>query len=151
MKEGAFEMLIVAQLVMKFFTSFGIQKAHYHVHKSPPLYSVLSQTNSIPHPIYLRFTLILFSNLCLHLPSDYSFQVFWLTCYMHFSSHPMCSSHLPLHHRPNNTWYMVKSTNTPHYAIFSIILLLSLSLSQIQIRTLTYESVHMTKNEGKFK
>jgi hypothetical protein len=47
-------------------------KVPYSVHKSPPANSVLSQINpvhTVPKPIYVRSTLILFSYLHLGLPS----------------------------------------------------------------------------------
>jgi hypothetical protein len=73
-------------------------KAQYRVHKRPSLVPTLSQINPVhTTPSYLRSILILFSHLCLGLPSG--FFSFWLSHYMHCPSPQACYMSCPYHPR----------------------------------------------------
>jgi hypothetical protein len=103
------------------------------------------------HLICLRSILILPSNLCLGLPSGLSSSDFLTkilyafffphACYMPHSSHPSWFGN------PNNTTYLVWSTNyeTPHYAVISNVLLLIL---QTPVNSTVISSEMFTKHRS---
>jgi hypothetical protein len=109
-------------------------KVQYRVHKSPPLFPILSHINPIHTiPSYLRSILILSTHLRLGLPSGlfpFGFPTNILcipilphSWYMPSPSHPSWIDH------SSYTWST--SYEAPHYAAFSNLLLLHPSLVQI--------------------
>jgi hypothetical protein len=107
-------------------------KVHYGVHKSLPLTPLLSQLNPIHafHPISLRSILIIFSHLCVSVPTGSFLQVSPPKSCMNFSPTPYVSNAPPISLSLIciTTVYLVNNTNheVHHYSIFSSLLLLPL-------------------------
>jgi hypothetical protein len=85
-------------------------KFHYRVHKSPPLIPVVSQIHSAYSPISPRPTLILYSHLCLGVPSGLVTSFFFQSkcCVLVHLSHACYMPslfHLPRFDHLNNIWW----------------------------------------------
>jgi hypothetical protein len=96
------------------------RKVHYCVHKSPPLVLTQSQIKPVhTMPSYLRSILILFSHLCLSLPSDLFPYGFPTNILYAFSFSPMLA------------------TFPVHLILFDLIIVIILHPSLVQIFTLS--------------
>lgn len=90
------------------------QKVHYHVHKSPPWVTTMSQMNLLYNlQIYfpkIHFTIIILS-MCRSSEWSLHFRLFNQNfVHIHHLSHPcymICSSHPPWFH-PHNIWWRVQ-------------------------------------------
>ena len=95
---------------------------HYYVQNSPPFVPLPSQINPTPHPIFLRCTLILSSQLHLGLPSISFFQESTPKSRTNLSSSPCRPNALPISFSfvLSPEGYFVNSTNldATHYAFF---------------------------------